>query len=131
MDYEFMGLQILIIQGYLSYMCEFSSVMMPMVKSENYGQISFNLDTFDLSWEEAYILVWKKGQLYPCLKELAEVYIVHDFTGTNKGFDLSFLLLRLFEMWSLNTNMLSLWCPAFCVTFVIFSGSVCILCRIV
>lgn len=57
MDCDFMGLQILIIQGYLSYMCEFSSMMMPMVKSENYGQISFNLDTFALSWEEAYILV--------------------------------------------------------------------------
>ena len=57
MGYDFMGLKILIIQGYLSYMCEFSSMMMPMVKSEKDGQISFNLDTFDLSWEEAYILV--------------------------------------------------------------------------
>lgn len=31
-------------------------MMMPVVKSENYGQFAFNLDTFNLSWKETFIL---------------------------------------------------------------------------
>lgn len=54
---DFTGCRILTIKGYLSYMCEFSSLTVPTAKSEKHGQFSLLLDTFHLFQEVAYILI--------------------------------------------------------------------------